>query len=98
MLKVNIPLLMSALCETEVFSLPEMNTGTQYLFDNLYKRLENGDDVHLSELDFDCFKLDDVSALNTIYDEEIEKNRMHAHKTIISFREMKPVCLTVDFA
>ena len=98
MLKVNVSLLMSALRETEPFVMTEMNAGTKYLFDSVYRRMANGEDVCLSELDLNGFELDDVSALRRIYDNEIAKNNWCANQVIHSINRMEPVCAAVSFA
>jgi hypothetical protein len=75
-----------------------MNTGTKYLFDNVYQRLANGEDVHLSELDFDCFVLEDVSTLQNIYNDEIERPSAQTQRVIQSLQNMEPICVAVSFA
>ena len=67
MLTVSVKALVEAIQDTEAYSLPEMNSGTEYLYKNLYSRLVHGDTVHLSDLDFDAFEAEDVGELEDLY-------------------------------
>ena len=98
MLKINVSLLISTLNETKAFSLPEMNAGTRYLFDMVYKKLLDGETIRLSELDHDRFKLEDVTTLKDIYDNIILKNNYKSQQVIGSMENAEPVRVIVSFA
>jgi len=96
MLKINIKQLVSAMREaptcTLPTSLPEMTEGTSYLFDKVYCCLSVGDEVRLSDLDFAAFDVDDVSCLNDLYDNVLERNSYKANVITSRLRRITPIC------
>ncbi len=97
MLKIKIEALFTALSEAEAFIMPEMNAGTCYLFEVVYKRLANDEDVYLKDLDFDRFSLDDVVSLQNIYDDTIERNAVNSRGIRDVFARENPVSAAVNY-
>ena len=78
MLELNITKFVSAVQNAPAFTAPEMNSGTSYLFNNIYKRLLRGESVCITDLDFDAFDSDDIGFLRELYNNIYEN---HNHKT-----------------
>lgn len=74
MVTVNTKQLVSAIVEADTFKLPDMNRGTRYLYDKIYGRLSEGREIHLSEVDFGSFELDDIDSIREIYSDTLEEN------------------------
>jgi hypothetical protein len=98
MLKVNVSLLLSAIAETRAFSMPEMNAGTAYLFEMVYKKVSDGSAPRFSELDYNRFEMNDIRALAGIYNDVFAKNENQTRHVINTLDKIMPVCVAVDFA
>ncbi len=81
----------------DAFSLPEMNAGTKYLYENLYDRLNGGGEVRLSGLDFDAFELDDVGEIEHIYTNFLEGPEEHAERIMRFLWGVSPVAAASAF-
>ena len=81
MITVSTKHLVSAIEEAEPFCLPDMNEGTSYLYNELYRRLSEGADLRLSEIDFDRFELDDIDSIRDLHS-GLESNEGKAHTLI----------------
>ena len=97
MIQVNTRKLAEAIREADVFRLPEMTSGTAYLFEELYERLTRGKDVTLSSLDFNAFESDDINSLNCLHTEIFERNYYTANGIKSALRQIEPVCRAVDY-
>ena len=67
MITVNVKQLVNAVREAERFRLPDMNKGTRYLYDGLYRPMAEGMERRLSEINFESFELDDIESMRDIY-------------------------------
>jgi hypothetical protein len=92
MITVDTKDLVKAVREADTFKLPDMSKGTGYLFDNLYSRLSKGEDVKLSNLDFNAFESEDLEAINCMYSEVFEMNCYAAKSIASALREAVPAC------
>ena len=97
MITVSIARLMELLDRAPAFSIPGMNTGTEYLYSNLYSRLASGDDVLLSGIDFNAFSLDDIDSIREIYGNVLETQGHHADIISRSLRGLSPVTAPPSF-
>ncbi len=97
MITVSTKRLMEAIEEADAFSLPTMNTGTQYLYDNLYSTLAGGCEVRLSGLDFNAFDLDDVGEIERVYNEYLEATEERVEGITRSLWAMPPVSAVSAF-
>ncbi len=97
MITVSIKTLVDAIGEVEAYRLPDMNVGTKYLYDYLYKLLSSGENVTLSGIDFKAFEPEDVTALSDLYTNVIESNACKTSGIMSAFRQIVPVCLGVSF-
>ena len=97
MLTVNTRTLVEAICEVEAFKLPEMSEGTGYLFENLFSGLSRGEEVRLSNLDFNAFKPEDIESLESLYSDVFEKNYYTAGSIASALRETVPACKAVAY-
>ena len=97
MISVSTKTLLSAIEEAEAFSLPEMNEGTQYLYDELYGKVSRGMELHLSEIEFDRFELDDVDMLRDLYSDTLESNEIKAEKLSHNLANIPPVAAVSKF-
>jgi hypothetical protein len=91
MITVNMKQLMEAVMAADTFELPDINDGTRYLYENLYCKLSRGEDVRLSGLNFDEFDSEDLTALNNLYTNVLEKNERTAHSITAELRHSMPV-------
>ena len=92
MLKINITQLMTSIQDAPTFIAPEMDSGTSYLFNSIYKRISCGEDVHLSDLDFDAFDLEDIGSLSELFNNVFEENNYKANGIADTIRKAAPVC------
>ena len=97
MISVSTKALLSAIEEAEVFTHPEMNEGTQYLYDELYGKVSRGMELHLSEIEFDRFELDDVDMLRDLYAETLEANERKAETLSYNLANIPPVATVSKF-
>jgi len=92
MLQINITQLVAAIQNAPPFAIPEMNTGTAYLFNKVYTRLSSGEDVGLSSLDFDAFDQEDIDVFKDLYYNVFEQNNYQASSIVDTLRKITPVC------
>ena len=97
MITVNVKQLVGAIEEAESSRLPEMNSGTRYLYDELYRPLAEGLERRLSEISFGGFRLDDIESLRYIYSETIEENVRRAESLTRTLREIPPAAAASAF-
>ena len=97
MVTVSVKRLMSAIEEADVFRMPDMSVGADYLYNNLYKRLADGGDVRLSEIDFGSFELEDVGSMQDIYSDVFEANEFKAETIARTLRGIPPVSVAPAF-
>jgi hypothetical protein len=97
MITVSIKDFVDAIREADAFTLPEMNDGTAYLHDAVYKRMAKGHDVRLSELNFDAFEQEDVDSLRDLYSDIFEQNHYMADGISSTLQALAPVCKAVGY-
>lgn len=97
MISVSTNALLSAIEEAEEFKLPEMNEGMQYLYDELYGKVLRGMELHLSEIEFDRFELDDVDMMRDLYSDTLEVNERKAETINNSLMNIPPAAVVSDF-
>ena len=90
MIMVSIPHLTQAVKEADAFALPNMNPGTQYLYEQIYYRLVCGETVRLSEIDFGNFEYDDISAINSLHENVFYPNEAAADHITTELRKISP--------
>ena len=96
MITVSTRQLVSAIEEAEVFRMPDMNEGASYLYHDIYRRLLEGVDLRLSEIDFDCFELDDIDAIRELHS-DLEANEYKAHTLMRLLQDMSPTASAAAF-
>ena len=92
MIKINIMRLMSSIQRAPAFTAPEMNDGTGYLFNKIYKPLSNGGTACLSDLDFDAFDLEDIGSLDELFKNVYESYSYKTSGIADTMRKIAPVC------
>lgn len=97
MISVSTKTLLSAIEEAEDFSLPDMNEGTQYLYDELYGKVSRGMELHLSEIEFDRFELDDVDMMRDLYSDTLEANERKAETITRNLVNIPPAAVVSEF-
>jgi len=97
MVTVNISQLMSAIEEAGAFRIPDMSVGTDYLYNQIYRRLAYGDDVRLSEINYDNFGLGDVDSIREIYTDVLEANESKADALTHTLRNILPAAAAATF-
>lgn len=97
MIAVSTKNLVDAIREADGFKLPDMNEGTGYLYNDIYRRLTRGEDVRLSEIDFDAFEADDLDSLNDLHSNVFERNYYAANSISSALRTIVPVCKAVGY-
>ena len=97
MITVSVRQLASAISEADVYRLPDMNEGTEYLYKSLYRRLSDGLEVRFSGISFDSFELEDVDTLREIYSGVLEVNESEANTISRTLLDIPPVVATTAF-
>lgn len=97
MLTVNVKQLVSAIEEADIFKLPEMNRGTQYLYDKIYGRLSEGREIRLSEVDFGSFEADDIDSMRELYSDTLEENGRRADSLARTLQCIEPLTAASAF-
>ena len=97
MLTVSVRDLVDAIREADIYKLPDMNEGTEYLYSNLYKRLSKGEEVTLSSLDFDAFEPEDIDSINSLHSDLFERNSYTAGGIVSALRNVDPVQKAVGY-
>lgn len=97
MISVSTKALLSAIEEAEAFNLPEMNEGTQYLYDELYGKASRGMDLHLSEIEFDRFELDDIDMMRDLYSDTLEANERKVETLTNNLMNIPPAAVASEF-
>ena len=97
MITVSVDQLMSAIEEADVFKMPPMSEGAEYLYNRLYKRLSYGESVRLSEIDYDSFELDDVDSMREIYSDVMEANESKSDGLAHALRGIPPTVTAAAF-
>ena len=97
MLTVSVRDLVDAIKEADIYRLPDMNEGTEYLYSNLYKQLSKGEDVTLSSLDFDAFEPEDIDSLSSLYSDVFERNSYTSGGIMSALRNVDPIQKAVGY-
>ena len=97
MITVNTKQLASAIAEADVFKLPNMNEGMEYLYNSIYSKLSHSSEVRLSDIDFNAFGQDDIDSLNSLHSDVFEKNYYTADSIMSTLRNTVPICKSVGY-
>ena len=97
MVTINIKKLFEAIGEADIFGLPDMTAGAQYLYNNIYQRLLRDEEIKLSEIDFKAFTSDDLTSLENLHTDVFEKNERTADNITSALRKITPVYNAVSF-
>ena len=97
MITVSVKNLVEAICESEVFTIPEMDEGTSYLYKTVCLPMSKGHNVRLSELNFDAFEQEDIDTLNGLYSDVCERNHRAAVGISSVLQGLAPVCKAVGY-
>ena len=97
MITVNVGQLVAAIEEADVFKLPGMSTGAEYIYNSLYRRLTQGENVKLSEIDYNSFELGDIDSMREIYFGVLEANEDKANTLAQILRGIPPVVTSAAF-
>ena len=97
MITVSVRQLVEAIKEADDYRLPDMNEGTSYLYNKLYKRLSYGEDVRLSHINWSSFELDDVDTIRGLYSDVLEANESRADTITRTLRGVPPVVTAAAF-
>jgi hypothetical protein len=89
--------LTNELRKAKKFKLPTMTEGTMYLYDNIYQKLLRDEEVRLSQLNFDVFEYEDLTALTDLHTDVFEKNERKAYGIITELSKIEPVHNAVSF-
>ena len=97
MITVSIKQLVSAIEEADIFKLPAMSDGADYVYNNLYRRVLHGEDLRLSQINWDRFELDDVDTMRELYSDVLEVNESRADSLARTLRGISPVTTAAAF-
>lgn len=97
MIEVSVKQLVSAIAEADAFKMPDMNEGTAYLYNSIYSNLSQNKDVKLSEIDFEAFEADDISCLNDLHSDVLERNCSTANSMMSTLQQISPICKAVSY-
>jgi len=96
-MKINIPILISAVQNAPAFEAPKISEGTTYLLNNTYNRLLRGEEVLLSDLDLNAFESEDISTLHDLYNNVYGKNNYQANHIVATLRMIAPTSKTAAY-
>ena len=91
MLHVDIAQLVAGVQKVQPFSMPEMDMGTGYLFNQVYRSLVSGSTVKLSDLDFSAFEEEDINTLSNLCDNVYERSNQQAGGIADILRRTTPI-------
>ena len=97
MITVSVKQLVAAIEEADSFGLPDMNKGTRYLYDEVYRPLAKGMERRLSEINFGSFGLDDIDSMRELYYDTLEENGRRADSLARTLRDIPPVAAVSAF-
>ena len=97
MVTVSVKQLISAIEEAGVYKPPDMTTGTEYIYNSLYRLLTRGEKVRLSEIDYSSFDLDDIDSMREIYSDVLEPNEHKADMLTRTLRGISPAVTAAAF-
>ena len=97
MITVSVKQLVSAIAGADTFKLLDMNKGVDYLYNNLYMRLSQGEEVKLPEINFSGFEIDDVDAMRDVYFNVLEANENKVDTLVSTLRSIPPVVTSAAF-
>jgi len=97
MITVSVKQLVSAIEEADIFQFPNMSTGADYIYNSLYGRLTRGEDVRLSEIDYNAFELDDIDTVRDLYSNVLEVNERQADTLANTLRSIPPIVTAAAF-
>jgi len=97
MITVSIKQLLESIEEADVFRMPDMSEGTDYIYNKLYKRILHGEDVRLSQINWDRFELCDIDSMRGLYSNVLETNEYKADSLANSLQKISPVVTTAAF-
>ena len=97
MITVSISQLVDAIKEAGVYRLPDMSEGTEYLYNNLYRRLSGGDEITLESIDFDAFDSEDIDSLDTLHTDIFERNGRKAGGIMSALKQITPVSTVAGY-
>ena len=97
MITVSVKQFISAIEEADAFSLPGMNAGVEYIYNSIYRRLSNGEEVRLSEINYNAFDLEDVDFMRDIYSDVLEKNENRANSLTHTLCVIPPAVAAAAF-
>jgi len=97
MITISITKLIETIGEADIFGLPDMTNGTQYLYDAICQKLLRDKEIKLSEIDFGSFDSDDIMLLKDLHTEVFEKNERTVYGIISELRKIAPSYNAVSF-
>ena len=97
MITVSVSQLLSAIEDAEVFQFPSISAGADYLYNSLYRRLSQGEEARLSEIDYNAFGLDDIDTVRELYSDVLDSNESRAERLASTLRGLPPVVTATAF-
>ena len=97
MITVSVKNLVEAIREADAFALPDINEGTNYLYDKIYRRMTRGHSVRLSEIDFGAFEAEDIDSFSDLYSNVFERNHYAASDIASTLRSVAPASKAVAY-
>jgi len=97
MITVSISQLVSAIEEADVYRLPDMSDGADYIYSNLYNRILRGEELRLSQINWDSFELDDINTMRELYSNTLQENECKADLIAQTLRGISPVVTAAAF-
>ena len=97
MVTVSIKQLVEAIEEADVFRLPDMSAGTDYIYNNLYSRILRDGELRLSKINWDRFELDDIDTMRELYSNTLKDNERKADSIANTLRGITPRATAAAF-
>ena len=97
MVNVSVKQLLDAIEEADVYRLPAMSDGADYIYNNLYRRILRGEELKLSQIDWDGFELEDIDSMRNLYSGVLEANEYRADSIAETLRGISPTVTAAAF-
>ena len=93
MLRTNVKALTAAIEGAEESKPPDMNAGTDYIHNNIYKRLSSGEELRLSDIDWERFKPEDLDTMQELHFYVFKADESKAHAIANALRSAPPIAV-----
>jgi hypothetical protein len=96
MLTISVKRIVDAITIAPTFTPPELNVGAQYIQEKIADRLARGNEVRLSEINFEAFDLEDIDGFQSFH-EHMGQHEHRCDQVAQAFFKLKPATVSGTF-